>query len=245
VVAQSRPDAYTLLIQTVGSHVSNPHLYRKLPYDALADFTGITGLGKLIAVLTVHPSMPPRSVKDLIALAQRRPKEILWGHAGYGSFIHLNAVMMESSARIQVTEVPFKGGGPAVVGLLSGETHAMIAGIGDIIEHIKAGRVRPLGVTSKERVSQLPDIPPIADTIPGFECTTWVSIFAPSATPRAIVDQLNAELGTALRDHTVASKLSTVTYDAVHTTPEELAQRMRADYDRIGRLFRQFNVRVD
>ena len=245
LVAKSPPDGYTLLVQTVGSHVSNAHLYSNLSYDALRDFAPISPLGQLVAVLTVHPSMPVRSVKELITLAQKHPKQILFGHAGYGSFIHLNAVMFEAMTRIQITQVPFKGGGPAVIGLISGETQAMVAGIGDIIEHIKAGRARPLAVTSKERVTQFPELPVIADTVPGYECTTWVSIFAPGATPKPIIDQLNTELGKALADSNVASKLSTVTYDAVHKTPEELAQRMRADYDAIGKLFKQFNVRID
>jgi len=245
LVAKSPPDGYTLLIQTVGSHVSNPHLCRKLPYDALADFAPITPLARLVAVLTVHPSMPVRSVKELITLAQQHPKQILFGHAGYGSFIHLNAVLLESMTHIQITQVPFKGGGPAVVGLISGETQAMIAGIGDVIEHIKARRARALGVTSTERVALLPDVPVIADTVRGFECTTWISILAPAGTPRAIIDQLNAELGNALRDPAVASRLINVTYDPVHKTPEELAQRLKTDYELIGKLFRTFNVKVE
>ena len=210
VVAQSRPDGYTLLIQTVASHVSNPHLYKKLPYDALGDFVGITPLTSLVTVLTVHPSLPVRSVKELVALAKKRPKEILFGHAGYGSFIHLNTVIMESVTGIQITQVPFRGGGPAVVGLMSGETQAMFAGIGDILEYIKANRARPLGVTSLERVTQLPDVPAIAETFPGYESTTWVSIFAPAGTPKAIIDRLNAEFGNAMRAPGIASRLSDV-----------------------------------
>lgn len=245
VVAQSRPDGYTLLIQTAASHVSNAHLYKKLPYDALGDFVGITPLARLVAVLTVHPSLPAQSVKDVIALAHKRPKEVLFGHAGYGSFIHLNTVLLQSMAALDLTQVPFKGGGPAVVGLISGETHAMVAGIGDILEHIKAKRARPLGVTSVDRMTALPDVPVIADTVPGFECETWVSIFAPAATPRAIIDRLNAELGNAMRDPGVASRLSTLTYDPIHKAPEDLAQRLKADYAKIGELFRQFGVRLD
>ncbi len=245
LVAQSRPDGYTLLVQTTASHVSNPHLYKKLPYDALGDFVGITPLSRLAAVLTVHPSLPVRSVKEFITLAQKRPKEVLFGHAGYGSFIHLNTVLLESMTGIKITHIPFKGGGPAVVGLVSGETHAMTAGIGDIIEHIKVNRVRPLGVTSAERVTQLPNIPVIADTVPGFECETWVSILAPAGTPKAIIDQLNAELGKAMRDPGIASRLSSLTYDAVHRAPEELAQRLRADYEKIGKLFREFGAKLD
>ncbi|MGH8641733.1 MAG: Bug family tripartite tricarboxylate transporter substrate binding protein [Burkholderiales bacterium] len=245
LAAKSPPDGYTLLVQTTASHASNPHLYKKLPYDALSDFVGVTPLGRLVGVLTVHPSLPPRSVKEFVALAKKRPNDILFGHAGYGSFIHLNTVLLESSAGIQITHVPFKGGGPAVVGLVSGQTHAMVAGIGDIIEHIKVKRVRPLGVTSLERVAQLPELPVIADTVPGFECTTWVSLFAPAGTPRAIIDRLNAELGNAMRDPGIASRLSTLTYDATHKTPEELNQRVKGDYDRIGKVFRQLGVTLD
>ena len=245
VAAQSKPDGYTVLIQTVASHTSNPHLYRGLPYDALNDFVGITPLGNLVTVLIVHPSMPVRSVKEFIALAKKRPKEILFGHAGYGSFIHLNTVILESSTGIRVTQVPFKGGGPTVVGLISGEIQAMTAGIGDIIEHIKSNRARPLGVSSLERVKKLPDVPTIAETFPGYEATTWVSVFAPTGTPRAIVDRLNAEIGTALRDPAVASRMSDLTYDPVHKTPEQLARRLKADYDKIGKLYRQFGVKLD
>ena len=244
-VAKSPPDGYTLLIQTVASHCSNGHLYRKLPYDPLGDFVGITSLAHLVTVLSVHPSVPVRSVKEFIALAKKRPKEILFGHAGHGSFIHLNAVMFESATGIPVTQVPFKGGGPAVVGLMSGETTAMFAGIGDIIEYLKTNRARPLGVTSTERVRKLPDVPTIAETVPGYESTTWVSTFAPAGTPRAIIDRLNAELGNALRDPAVASRLSDLTYDATHRTPEEFAQRLKADYERIGKLFSQLSVRLD
>lgn len=245
LVAQSRPDGYTLLIQSTASHVSNAHLYKKLSYDALGDFAAVSPLALLATVLTVHPSLPTRSVKEFIALAKKRPKEILFGHAGYGSFVHLNAVFLESVTGMPVTHVPFKGGGPAVIGLVSGETHAMIAGIGDIIEHIKSNRVRPLGVSTAERVKPLPNVPTIAETIPGYEISTWVSVFAPAGTPKEIVDRLNAEIGNALRDPGVASRLYTVTYDPVHRAPEELTQRLKTDFDQIGKLFRQFNVKLD
>jgi tripartite-type tricarboxylate transporter receptor subunit TctC len=184
-------------------------------------------------------------VKEFIALAQKRPKEILFGHAGYGSFIHLNTVMLEHLTKIQITQVPFKGGGPAVVGLVSGETHAMMAGIGDIIEHLKVKRARALGVASAERMPLLPDVPAIAETVPGYEVETWVSLFAPTGTPKAIIDQLNAEVGKAIRDPGIASRLSTLTYDGVHRTPDQLAQRMKADNAIIGKLFAQSGVKLD
>jgi tripartite-type tricarboxylate transporter receptor subunit TctC len=193
----------------------------------------------------VHPSLPSRSVKEFIALARQRPREVLFGHAGYGSFIHLNTVLLESMTGIRITHVPFKGGGPAVVGLVSGETHAMTAGIGDIIEHIKVNRVRPLGVTSAQRVTQLANVPAIAETVPGYESTSWVSLFAPAGTPRAIIDQLNAEVGNAMRDPAIASRLTGLTYEPVHAAPDEIAQRLKTDYEKIGKLFRDFGVRLD
>jgi tripartite-type tricarboxylate transporter receptor subunit TctC len=245
VVAQSKPDGYTLLIQTAASHVSNAHLYTKLPYDALRDFIGITPLASVVSVLTVHPSLPARSVKEFIALAQKRPKEILHGHSGYGSFTHMNGVLFESRTGIRMTHVPFKGGGPAVIALVSGETQAQVAAIGELIAHIKANRVRALGVSSTKRITQLPEVPVIADTVPGYESSTWVSAFAPAGTPKAIVDRLNAEFGKAMHDADSAAKLSAQTLDPTHRTPEELARRLKTDYETIGKLFREFDVKLE
>jgi tripartite-type tricarboxylate transporter receptor subunit TctC len=245
VVAQSKPDGYTLLIQTAASHVSNAHLYNKLPYDPLRDFVGISPLAQVVAVLTVHPSLPPRSVKEFIALAKQHPKQILHGHSGYGSFTHFNGVLFESRTGVRMTHVPFKGGGPAVIALVSGETQAQVAAIGELIAHIKSNRVRPLGVTSAQRVAQLPDVPTIADTIPGYESSTWVSAFAPAGTPKVIVDRLNAELGKAMNDRDVAAKLTVQTLDPAHRPPEELDRRLKTDYETIGKLFREFGVKLD
>jgi len=245
VVAQSKPDGYTLLIQTVASHVSNAHLYKKLPYDALRDFVGVSPLARVVSVLTVHPALPVHSVKAFIALAQKRPKEILHGHSGFGSFTHMNGVLFESRAGIRMTHVPFKGGGPAVIALVSGETQAQVAAISELIAHIKTDRVRALGVTSAERVAQLPNVPTIADTLRGYESSTWVSVFAPAGTAKPVIDRLNAEIGKAVNDADVAAKLAAQTLDPAHRTPEALAQRLRADYDTIGKLFREFDVKLD
>jgi tripartite-type tricarboxylate transporter receptor subunit TctC len=242
VVAQSAPDGYTLMVQSSASHVSNAHLYKKLPYDPLRDFAAVAPLAVLMTVLTVHPSLPPRSVKEYIAFAKARPKEVMMGHAGVGSFVHMNTVFFESRTGVPVTQVPFKGGGPAVVGLISGETHAMLAGVGDIIEHLKVKRARPLGVSTLQRVKLLPDVPTIAETLPGYEAATWISVFAPAATPRPLIDRLSAELGKVLRDPVIAARLSETTYDAVPGSPDMLTQRLRAEHDTIGKLFRDFGV---
>jgi len=245
LVAQSKPDGYTLLIQTVASHVSNAHLYSKLPYDALRDFVGISPIARVVSVLTVHPALPARSVKEFIALAKKRPKEILHGHSGIGSFTHMSGVMFESRAGISMIQVPFKGGGPAVIALVSGETQAQVAAISELIAYIKSDRVRALGVTSAERVAQLPNVPTIADTIPGYESSTWVCVFAPAGTPKAIVDRLNAEFGKAVKDADTAARLASQTLDPAHRPPEELAQRLRTDYEIIGKLFSKAGVKLD
>ena len=245
VVAQSKPDGYTLLIQTAVSHVSNGHLYSKLPYDPLRDFVAVSPLARVVAVLTVHPSIPARSVKEFIALAKQRPNQILHGHSGYGTYTHYNGVLFESRTGIRMNHVPFKGGGPAVIALVSGETQAQVAAIGELIQHIKSNRVRALGVTSTERIVQLPDVPTIADIIPAYESSTWVSVLAPVGTPRAIVDRLNAEFGKALNDPDVVAKLSAQTLDPAHKLPDELAQRLKADSETIGKLFREFGVKLD
>jgi len=244
-VAQSKPDGYTLLIQTVASHVANAHLYSKLPYDPLRDFVGVSPMGQVAAVLTVHPSMPTRSVKAFIDLAKKRPNEILNGHSGIGSFTHLNGVLFQARAGIQMTQVPFKGGGPAVIALVGGQTQAQVAAISELISFIKANRVRGLGVTTSARVPQLPDVPAIADTIPGYESVTWVSVFAPAGTPKPILDRLNAEIAKVLKDPGTIERLAAQTLDPAIRPADELDKRVRADYETIGTLYRQIGVKLD
>jgi tripartite-type tricarboxylate transporter receptor subunit TctC len=244
VVAQSPPDGYTLMVQST-THVANAHMYKDLPYDTLGDFIGITPLAKQVGILVVHPSLPAKSVEAFIALAKKRPNDIVYGHAGYGSYVHLTAALLESMTGIKMLHVPFKGGGPSVIALVSGETQAQIATIGSLFTHIKSKRVRPLGVTSGERVTQLPDVPAIAETVPGYDFTAWVGAFAPKGTPKAIVDRLNAELKKAVNDPDVASKLSAQTLDPMHMTPEQFAQRLKSDYDKYGKLIRQVGAKVN
>lgn len=244
-VTQSKPDGYTLLIQTVASHVANAHLYSKLPYDPLRDFVGVAPMGEVSAVLTVHPAMPTKSVKEFIALAKKRPREILHGHSGVGSFTHMNGVLFESRAGIQMTHVPFKGGGPAVIALVGGETQAQVASVSELISHVKANRVRALGVTTAARIPQLPDVPTIADTIPGYESVTWVSVFAPAGTPAAIVERLNTEIAKVLKDPGTIERLVAQTLEPAIRTPQDLDKRMRTDSETIGTLYRRLGVKLD
>jgi tripartite-type tricarboxylate transporter receptor subunit TctC len=227
------------------THVANPHLYKKLPYDALKDFVGITTLARQVGMLVVHPSLPTRSTEEFIALAKQRPGEVIYGSAGNGSFVHLTMALFASISGLKMIHVPYKGGGPAGTALVAGETQAMIATIGSVFNHVKAGRMRPLGVTADTRVKQFPDVPAIAETVPGYEFTAWVACFAPAGTPKAIVDKLNAELKIALSDPDVAKKLITQTLDPMHATPEQFAQRLKSDYDKYEKVVKLSQAGID
>jgi len=243
VVAGSAADGYTIMVQSA-THVANPHLYKKLPYDALKDFVGVTPLARQVGMLVVHPSLPAKSVKEFIALARTRPGEINYASAGNGSFVHLTMALLASVTNSKMVHVPYRGGGPAGTALIAGETQAMIATIGSLFPHIKSNRVRPLGVTSDKRTAQFPDVPAIAETVPGYEFTAWVGCFAPAGTPKPIVDRLNAELKKALADPGVASKLTVQTLDPMHMTPEQFAARLKSDYDKYEKVIKLSGAKI-
>ena len=243
VVASTAADGYTIMVQSA-THVANPHLYKKLPYDALKDFVGVTTLARQVGMLVVHPSLPTKSVKEFIALAKTRPGEINYASAGNGSFVHLTMALFASTTNSKMVHVPYRGGGPAGTALIAGETQAMIATIGSLFPHIKSNRVRPLGVTSDKRTEQFPDVPAIAETVPGYEFTAWVGCFAPAGTPKPIVDRLNAALKKALADPGVASKLTVQTLDPMHMTPEQFAARLKSDYDKYEKVIKLSGAKI-
>lgn len=244
IVAKSPPDGYTVMVQST-THVANAHLYKKLNYDVLKDFIGLTSLARQVGILVVHPSMPVKTGGQFIALAKKRPGEIVYASAGNGSFVHLSMALMASMANLKMIHVPYKGGGPAGTALVGGETQAMLATIGSLTPHLKSKRVRPLGVSSDKRTTQFPDVPAIAEFVPGYEFTAWVGSFVPAGTPKPIVDALNAAIGKALADSGVASKLSAQTLDPMHMTPEQFAARIKSDYDKYEKVVKISGARVD
>jgi tripartite-type tricarboxylate transporter receptor subunit TctC len=242
MVSQSPADGYTVMIQST-THIANAYMYKgKLEYDTLKDFIGITPLAKQIGMLVVHPSMPVKSVKELVALAKDRPGEINYGSAGLGSYVHLNMAMFVSMSGTKMVHIPYRGGGPLAIALMSGEVQTTISTIGSSFRYIKAGKMRPLGVTSAKRVPQFPNVPAIGESIPGFEFTAWVGSFVPAGTPRPIVDQLNALLKKALADKDVSTKLINATLEPMYMTPDQFAQRLQADYEKYGKLMKEIGV---
>jgi tripartite-type tricarboxylate transporter receptor subunit TctC len=220
------------------SHIANAFMYKNLPYDTLQDFAGITALARQVAVLVVHPSLPARSVAEFIELARKRPGDVAYATAGNGSMQHLTMALINSMTGTKMLHVPYKGGGPANIALMAGETHATITTIGSVIPHLNSKRVRPLGVTSETRLPQFPDLPAIAEAIPGYEFTAWIGAFAPAATPAAIVERLNAELRKALEHPETSKHLVSQALDPMYLTPAEFAMRLRADYEKYGKLIR-------
>jgi len=242
VVAKSPADGYTVMVQST-THIANAFAYRgKIQYDTLGDFIGVTPLAKQIGMLVVHPSLPVKSVKDLIALAKKRPGQINYGSAGAGSYVHLNMVLFTNATKTNIVHVPYKGGGPLAIALISGEVQTTISTIGSAFRHIQSGKMRALGVTSAQRVKAFPDIPAIGESVPGFEFTAWVGSFVPKGTPRPIVDALNAALKKTLADPAVAGALNKVTLEPMYMTPDEFAARLKSDYARYEKLMTQIGL---
>jgi len=244
LVAKGPADGYTLMVHSA-THVANPHLYKKLPYDTLKDFTGVTALAVQVGMLVVHPSLPVKSVKEFVALGKAKPDQVVYGSSGSGSFVHLAMALLNSMSNTRMVHVPFKGGGPATIALASGEIQAMTATIGSLIPHIESKRVRPVGVTSAKRVSQFPNVPAISEGVPGYEFVAWIGAFVAAGTPRPIVDRLNAEFRKALEHPDAARILGAQTLDPLPMSPEQFAKLLKTDYDKYERLIKLSGAKID
>ena len=245
LVAKSEPDGYTIMIHSA-THLANQHLYKKLPYDTLNDFIGVTTLGRQVGMLVVHPSMPVKNVKELLALARARPGQINYASSGNGSYMHLSMQMLMSMTGVKLTNLTYKGGAPAALSVLGGETQAMLADLGAVITHVKSGRVRPVAVTSDQRIKQFPNVPTMIESgVAGYEFTAWVGAFVPARTPAVIVNRLNAELIKALADPVVTEKLEAQTLDPIPMSPEQFAKRLKSDSDKYARLVKESGAKIE
>ena len=244
LVAKGPADGYTVMVHSA-THVANPHLYKKLPYDTLRDFIGVTPLAVQVGMLVVHPSLPVKSVKEFVALGKARPGQIVYGSSGNGSFVHLAMALLNAMSDTSMVHVPFKGGGPATIALASGEIQAMTATIGSLIPHIESKRVRPVGVTSAKRVSQYPNVPAISEGVSGYEFVAWIGAFVPAGTPRPIVDKLNAEFRKALEHPDTARILGAQTLDPLPMSPEQFGKLLKADYDKYERVIKISGAKLD
>jgi tripartite-type tricarboxylate transporter receptor subunit TctC len=242
-VAKSKPDGYTLMVHST-THVGNPHIYKQLPYDTLKDFTGIGLLSAQTGLLVVHPSLPVKSVKELIAFARARPNEILYATSGSGSFSHLAIALLTSMTKTQMTHVPYKGGGPATTSIVAGETQFLVGSPAAVVTQLDAKRLRLLAVSADTRLTQFPNTPTVAEAgVPGYEFRGWVGVFAPAGTPKAIIDWVNVEIKNAQTSPDMKSRLEP--FEPWYMTPAETAARIRSDYDKYGYLIRLTGTRIE
>ena len=208
IAARAAPDGYTLLF-TSPSYTFTPTIYKNLPYDPLKDFKSITVVATVPNILAVHPSMPVNSVRQLIALARKHPGEIGFGSGGRGSNIHLTTELFAYMAKIKLLHVPYKGGGPAQIALMSGEVQMMMAGLASALPFIKSGRMRALAVTSKKRSSALPDLPTIDESgVPGYVKEYWAGLFAPAGVPEPIITRVYQAVAEALKSPEIVKRLA-------------------------------------
>lgn len=244
-VVRSTPDGYTLLF-TNSSSVANVTLYPKLPFKFQKDIAPITLVGTTPMMLVVHPSLSVNSVKDLIALAKRKPGELTYASAGIAGPTHLAGALFESMANVVLLHVPYKGGGQAIANVIAGQISMSFSGPVTALQHVKAGRVRPLGVSSAKRLSIAPEVPTIAEAgVPGYELVGWFGLFAPAGTPQDIITRLNAEATKALMQPDVRNRLTSLGTEVIGSSPEELAEFVGRDIDRHARIIKSASIKPE
>jgi tripartite-type tricarboxylate transporter receptor subunit TctC len=244
-VARSAPDGHTLLMANT-SHVINPSLFGKMPYDPIGDFTPIALMSSVHFALVVHPSVPARSVKEFIALARKRPEAMAYASAGNGSPHHLAMELLQSMARVDFLHVPYKGAGQFVPALVAGEVPSVIGAINSLLPHIRVGRLHVLGMAGARRTPLLPGVPTIAEAaLPGFALDNWGGMLAPAGTPLRIIERLNMEIVAALRDPQTRERLTSQGIEVAPSTPGEFQKTMRAHMAKWARVVKGANIQLE
>ena len=243
-VARSPADGYTLLMGTLFL-ATNQSLYSRLAWDAQRDFAPISMVTASPLILCVHPSLPVRSTKELIALAKKRPGELNFPSAGNGTSMHLSGELFNMMAGIKTQHVPYKGSGPGVIDLVSGQVQFMLNPMPEPMAFIKDGRLRALATSTAKRISALPDLPPVAEAVPGYETITWQGFLAPTGTPKDIVDRLHAEFIKSLKDPEFAARMRGMGLEIYGTTPAEFSQFIRNENVKWTKVIKATGARVD
>jgi tripartite-type tricarboxylate transporter receptor subunit TctC len=244
-VAKSKPDGYTLLL-TASPFVITPHVYKNMPYNALADFAPVIRIATGPYVLVVHPSLGVKTVKELIARAKKEPGKIDFASSGNGSAQHLVTELFMYTAGIKLNHVPYKGSGPAQQDLMSGIVKVSFVGTPIAIPHMKSGRLLALGVSTATRSPEMPEVPTIAEAgVPGYEATVWIGMLAPAGTPREIVARLNGEIAKLVRTEEMKKLLVPTGMEPNPDTPEQFGAYLKGDYDKWGKVVRESGATVN
>ena len=246
MVARSAPDGYTLLMTTSGIHAINPALYAKLPFDAIKDFTPVSVVVSLINVIVVHPSVPVKSVTELIAAAKAAPGKLAYASSGSGTTIHLSAELFRSMAGINMLHVPYKGSAPAVTDLLAGQVNLMFDNIPSALPHVRAGKLRALAVTGNARSPLMSDLPTVSEAgLPGYESSVWFGIVGPAGMAAPALQRLSSDTMRAVANAEFRARLLSQGYDPVGNTPEQMAQMIRDDVPKWGKVVRDSGAKAE
>ena len=246
IASKAAPDGYTLFISSPGALTILPHLRKDVPYDTLRDFAPVSLISIGPFVLITHPALPAKSVKELIALARAQPGKLNYASAGNGVANHLAMELFKQMAGVDIVHVPYKGAPQAVTDVVSGNMNMMFNSIAPIVGHIKAGRVRVLGIASPKRSPQLPDVPTISEAgVPGFEAVNWFGMFVPAKTPRTIIARLNEAVVKVLHHEEIRAQYTKLGADAVGSTPEEFGAFVRRDMEQYAKVVKISGAKVD
>lgn len=245
-IAKSTPDGYSLLLTNINIVSMNPGLIANMPFDPQRDFSPISLLGTTSLALVVHPSLPVNNVRELIELARKEPGRLNYASSGNGSPQHMSAEMFRAMTKTNLTHVPYRGAAPAINDLLAGQVQMTVGVVNQLIPHIRAGKLKALGVTSRKRLAQLPDTPTLDEAgVPGYESEIWLGLAAPSGTPSAIVEGINQAVRKAMSTPEVVSKLQAQGIDVLLSSPEQMRQRGADDLKRWGDIIRTAGIKVD
>jgi tripartite-type tricarboxylate transporter receptor subunit TctC len=245
IVAKAPPDGYTLLLIASG-HAVSPSLYRKLPYDTQNDFTPVTLVAISPNVVVSHPSLPANSIKELIALAKASPGRLNYAStAGIGGASHLSAELLKSMAGIDIVHIPYKGNAPALNDLLAGRVTFMITGVGPMLQHIKAGKLKALAVTSPQRLAVLPDVPTVDETLPGYLANSWWGILGPARMPKDVVDRLNAEIAKVLNSPDAKQRFLALDAEVGGNSPQAFGAFLKAEMDKWDKVVKSLGLQLD
>ncbi|HEX6007822.1 MAG TPA: tripartite tricarboxylate transporter substrate binding protein [Burkholderiales bacterium] len=245
IAAKSPPDGYTLFMPSGSVMTANQHIYKKISFNAEKDFVAITNVASGPQVVAVTNTMPVKTLKDLIALAKARPKEITFGSAGFGTQTHLAAENFLYSAKVEATHIPYKGEGPALTDLAGGQIQLLTPNLSAAMSFLTSGKIRALGVTSKTRAPQLPNVPAVAEVVPGFENLGWFGLVAPAGTPAAIVKKVHADAVKALQSADIRKRFGELGMVPVGNTPDEFAKAMKEETARWAKVVRERKLQLD
>lgn len=245
--AKAAPDGYTIMMGGIGPHGINPSIYPKLPYNPVRDFAPIIHVANAPNVLVVHPSVPVRSVSELIALAKAKPGALTFSSAGIGSSQHLSGEMLKMIAGVNTTHVPYKGSAPGVTAALAGEVTMMFATMADVVEHIRGNKLRALAVTGATRIAALPEVPTMVEAgVAGYQATAWFGMVAPAAVPRDIIMKLNQEVGRILQMPDVLARISQQgSAEIVGGTPEQFGEFIRAEGVKWSKVVKEAGIKPE